>query len=107
MVEPAAGLLKESMKTVDGSQLARTQNSIESRHALEKNDFNFKNNDTRLNNYYMRTTVESLIIKNEKPSLNPQQKSHHIKLVSFVFVVGIVKSCNVLTTPTLIMIVSL
>ena len=87
--------------------LARTQNSIESWHTLEKNDFNFKNNDTRFNNYFRRTTVESLIIKNEKPSLNPQQKSHHINLVNFVFVVSIFISCNVLKTPTLIMIVSL
>ena len=51
------------------------KHSVESGHNVDRSNFKILNNDARLSNYYTRTTIESLVIKNKKPSLNRQEKS--------------------------------
>ena len=65
----------------------RDKNSHILRHSIEKShktpmkdDFSIIHNNRQLSNYYLRTTVESLLIKREKPSLNCQEKSRPLKL---------------------------
>ena len=65
----------------------RDQNSHILRHSIEKShkapvkdDFSIIYNNRQLSNYYVRATVESLLIKREKPSLNSQEKSRPLKL---------------------------
>ena len=65
----------------------RDQNSHILKHSIEKghktptkDDFSIINNNRQLSNYYVRTTVESLLIKRGKPSLNCQERSRLLKL---------------------------
>jgi len=56
------------------------KHSLESGHTVEEANFRILNDDARLSNYYVRTTFESLVIKNKRPNLNCQEKSRPLSL---------------------------
>lgn len=54
--------------------------SLTTGHNVTKEDFTILTKSRQMNNYYMRTTMESLMIKRDKPKLNCQEKSRPLKL---------------------------